>query len=343
VHRNKNQVFQADAVGSMHQLTAPNFNTLHTFRLEWQPGPGGRLDWFAKDHRINSTFSMSGDGLGQDWVHAFSIKGESLNITGAQIPVEPSALILNTGISSTWGFPMNTKPGCTKCFDCNNATCACNFNDGFCNMMKRSKVAMYIDHIRVYQSKNNSAHVGKPHSVGCDPVEYPTKEYIKGNEYRYMRSAPFVFEDKGPLKKKIRIGGGKCKHNSDCGGVDGDNGRRLSTTDKVIRGECIEGEYSQGFFNPTVKGQKCKCFDGFTGPMCLAVDKHDDELGAWELRQNTSLFQNLPKPALPLRLVVSISCFMIFTVLFGCMHVIKNQKELKALQGGQYEKIPVEN
>jgi hypothetical protein len=34
---------------------------------------------------------------------------------------------------------------------------------------------------------------------------------------------------------------------------------------------------------------------------------------------------------------------MIFTVLFGCMHVIKNQKELKALQGGQYEKIPVEN
>jgi len=205
-------------------------------------------------------------------------------------------------------------------------------------MMKRSKVAMQIDHIRVYQSKNNSAHVGKPHTVGCDPVEYPTREYIKGNEYRYMRSAPFVFDDKGPLKKKIRNGGGKCKHNSDCGGENSDTERHPLES---IRGECIEGEFSQGLFNPTVKGQKCKCFDGFTGPMCLAVDKHDDELGAWELRKNTSLFENLPKPALPVGLVASISCFMIFTIFFGFMHVIKNRKELKALPLGQY--VSVEN
>jgi hypothetical protein len=43
VTRSKKQAFQADAIGSIHQLTAAHFNTTHTFRLEWQPGPGGRL------------------------------------------------------------------------------------------------------------------------------------------------------------------------------------------------------------------------------------------------------------------------------------------------------------
>lgn len=338
VHRNKKQVFQADAVGAMHQLTPPNFKTMHTFRIEWQPGPGGRLDWYAKDHRVNSTHSTSGDGHGQDWVHAFSIKGESLNITGAQIPVEPSAVILNTGISSTWGFPFTTAPGCVKCFDCMNTTCACNFHAGFCNMMKSSTVAMYIDHVRVYQSKNHSAHVGIPHTVGCDPVEYPTKAYIKGNEYRYMRAAPFVYDDKGPLEKKIRNGGGKCKLNTDCGGVNTD--KNTGKGGGNIRGECTQGEFSQGLFNPAIQEGRCKCFDGFTGPKCLADDKHDDEMGAWELGKNSALFEYLPKPALPLVLVASVSFSIVCTVLFALGHVVRNQKELKSLQRGQYQKIP---
>lgn len=322
VHRNKNQVFQADAVGAMHQMTPSHFQTLHTFRLEWQPGPGGRLDWFAKDYRVNSTFSMSGDGNGQDWVHAFSIKDESLNLTGAQIPVEPSHLIMNTAISSTWGFPFDVPPGCSKCYDCTNATCACSFNPGFCNMMKESNVAMYIDHVRVYQSKNDTAHVGLPHTVGCDPVEYPTKEYIKGNAYRYMRAAPFGYDDTAPLKKTIKKGGGNCTSSSDCGALLSEGGK--DNADQK-GGVCLKSTYQDGIFSVPVEEGRCKCFDGYTGPYCLAVDKFDDEPGAWEIRKNSHLFKNLPVPTLPPCLVITIAAMLLTTIIFGITN--KKRKE----------------
>jgi len=340
VHRTKKQVFQADAVGAMHQLTPANFHTLHTFRLEWQPGPGGRLDWFAKDHRVNSTFSMSGDGMGQDWVHAFSIKDESLNITGAQIPAEPSYLIMNTGISSTWGFPDSVPDSCAKCYDCNNATCACSFNAGFCNMMKEANVAMYIDYVRLYQSDDDSAHVGQPHSVGCDPVGYPTKEFIKGNEYRYMRGPPFGFDDTAPLEKKVKNGGGKCTANADCGGGVEDTDAHTDTEGQSSgRGECEQGEFSQGFFKGAVKEARCKCYDGYTGPFCLANDNKDDAPGAMELRSNTILFENFPAPTLPIGLIVSFSFMMISMILYGFMHVVRNEREFKALQSS-YTRVP---
>lgn len=333
VHRNKNQVFQADAIGAMHQLTPSHFHTMHTFRLEWQPGPGGRLDWFTKDYRVNSTYSITGDGNGQDWVHAYSIKDASLNLTGAQIPIEPSYLIMNTGISSTWGFPYNVPPGCAKCYDCENVTCACSFHPGFCNMMKQSRVSMYIDYVRVYQTTNHTAHVGHPHSVGCDPLDYPTREYIKGNEYRYMRSPPFVYDDTGPLRKQIKKGGGTCTNNIECGGID----TKSKTTKANSKGQCIQAEYSQGFLNGVLKEGRCQCYDGYTGPYCLTVDKYDDELGAMELRSKTELFRNLPSPALPLELVISVSCLMIGTFVFAFMRVIRSQRELKMMQ---YRKIP---
>jgi hypothetical protein len=84
-------------------------------------------------------------------------------------------------------------------------------------MMKTGKVALKIDAVRVYQSRDDEAHSGQPHSVGCDPPDFPTKEYIKGYEYRYMRNPPFVFEDKHPLRK-IKNGGGVCEIDEHCGG-----------------------------------------------------------------------------------------------------------------------------
>lgn len=84
-------------------------------------------------------------------------------------------------------------------------------------MMKTGKVALKIDSVRVYQSRDDDAHGGKPHSVGCDPVEAPTKEFIKGYEYRYMRNPPFVYDDKHPLRS-LKTGGGVCKVDEDCGG-----------------------------------------------------------------------------------------------------------------------------
>eukprot|EP00957_Ditylum_brightwellii_P146894 11183054-Ditylum_brightwellii.AAC.1 len=100
---------------------------------------------------------------------------------GSQIPNEPSYLILNTGISSTWAFPYDVPEWCSKCYDCDDPNCACSFNPGFCKMMKSGNVAMKIDSIRVYQSKNDTAHPGNKHTVGCDLPEYPTREYIKGH------------------------------------------------------------------------------------------------------------------------------------------------------------------
>jgi len=324
VHRNKKQVFQADAVGAMHQMTQSHFESLHTIRLEWQPGEGGRLDWFLKDHRVNATFSMTGDGLGQDWVHAFGIRGESLgNTTGAQIPIEPSYIIMNTGISSTWGFPYGVPDTCEKCYDCTNTTCACSFNPGFCNMMQNSEVAMKVDFVRVYQTTNHSAHVGQPHSVGCDPEEYPTKEYIKGHEYLYMRSAPFVYDDKFPLKK-IKNGGGKCKASDDCGDEK--------------RGACVEG-VAQGFLNGKSEQKRCKCNDGYTGPHCKAVDKKDDLLGAWELSSNIRLFSHLPRPNFPITLSLSVILLTLLMICVMVVHVIGKKREISAILGGEYQMV----
>lgn len=227
VTRNKNQAFQADAVGAMKQLVPEHFKTPHTFRVEWQPGRGGRLDWFTKSYKKvdenGTVFHMEGDGKGQDWEHSLSIPDFALDeAMGSKIPEEPSYVIFNTAISSTWAFPYDVPEWCPKCYDCDNPKCSCSFNPGFCNMMKTGKVALKIDSVRVYQSKNDDAHDGQPHSLGCDPVDFPTREYIKGYEYRYMRNPPFVYDDKHPLRN-VKNGGGTCVVDEDCGGGGAEN------------------------------------------------------------------------------------------------------------------------
>eukprot|EP00577_Skeletonema_sp_RCC1716_P008204 CAMPEP_0113383092 /NCGR_PEP_ID=MMETSP0013_2-20120614/6181_1 /TAXON_ID=2843 ORGANISM="Skeletonema costatum, Strain 1716" /NCGR_SAMPLE_ID=MMETSP0013_2 /ASSEMBLY_ACC=CAM_ASM_000158 /LENGTH=722 /DNA_ID=CAMNT_0000265623 /DNA_START=304 /DNA_END=2472 /DNA_ORIENTATION=- /assembly_acc=CAM_ASM_000158 len=222
VTRSKKQAFQADAVGAMKQLGPEHFKTPHTFRLEWQPGRGGSLDWFSKSYKKvdenGTVFHMEGDGKGQDWEHSLHIPDFALDeAMGSKIPEEPSYVIFNTAISSTWAFPYNVPDWCPKCYDCYDPKCQCSFNPGFCAMMKTGKVALKIDSVRVYQSRDDDAHSGKPHSVGCDPVEFPTREYIKGFEYRYMRNPPFVYDDKHPLRD-VKTGGGACKVDADCGG-----------------------------------------------------------------------------------------------------------------------------
>merc|ERR1719464_611759 len=223
VTRSKKQAFQADAVGAMHQVVPEHFKTPYTFRVEWQPGRGGRLDWFTKSHKRvdenGTVFHMEGDGKGQDWEHSLYIPDSALdNAMGSKIPEEPSYLIFNTATSSTWGFPYSLPDWCPKdCYDCNNPKCACSFQPGFCNMMKTGKVAFKIDAVRVYQSRHDDAHDGRPHTVGCDPVEFPTKEFIKGYEYKYMNEPPFVYGDTHPLKK-VKNGGGTCKIHDQCGG-----------------------------------------------------------------------------------------------------------------------------
>lgn len=302
VTRNKMQAFQADAVGVMHQLTPSHFRKPHTIRLEWQPGRGGRLDWFVKSYKLNDTDYMEGDGLGDDWLHAFSLKDESLrDLMGSQIPIEPSYLIMNTAVSSTWGFPYDVPEYCQKCYDCLDPRCACSFYPGFCRMLQSRKTAMYIDYIRIYQSKDHSAHVGAPHTLGCDPPEYPTRGWIEGNRYRYIRNPPFSYQDRKPIRD-VRKGGGPCTTDNDCGGdvqsinftyasldtADSSSNRALA---EVIngRGNCVFVQKSS-FLIPSLGKYVCSCRDGFTGPHCLALDHVDEYPSAYKEHKMVSPF-----------------------------------------------------
>lgn len=318
VTRTKKQAFQADAVGALHQLTPAHFNRIHTFRLEWQPGPGGRIDWFSKGHKINATFSMEGNGKGQDWVHAYALRDKSINeLMGSQIPAEPTYLIFNTAVSSTWGFPFDVPDWCEKCYDCNDPKCACAFSPGFCQMLREGDTAMYIDSIRLYQSNDHKAHVGNKHTLGCDPPEYPTKDYIKGHEYRYMRNPPFSFLDKHPLRPTQR-GGGECTSDKDCGAhvqhenlteayLNANSTNGSDTTNTTMgRGKCLERSASQKWFSSAPPSRVCQCNEGFTGPHCMAIHHIDESPSAHDIRMSGSPFQEFE--------VLYLTPFMLFIV-----------------------------
>lgn len=271
----------------MTQLTPLHYTNTHTFRLEWQPGPGGRIDWYTK--------IPTSDGDDNTWIHAYSVKDETLSsLMESQIPAEPSYLIMNVGISSTWGFPFDVPPWCPKCYDCSNSSCACSFYPGFCNMMKKTHVAMYVDNVRVYQSRNDSVHSGLPHTTGCDPLEYPTKEFILGHESRYMRPMPFAKYDNGSLKD-VRNGGGPCESDIDCGGFNATmKGKGKS------RGVCVTNVTSSGFLGLGKQRvlRSCMCNRGYTGPQCLAGDHKEDTVGAYEIRSR-DIFFSVPPPQIP--------------------------------------------
>lgn len=335
VTRTESESFQADAVGVAHQLTAAHFKKLHTFRIEWQPGPGGRIDWYSRAHRINSTLTIEGDGLGQDWLHIYGIKDRSLKeLMGSQIPIEPSYLIFNTAVSSTWGFPFDVPETCKKCYDCDDPKCQCAFSPGFCQMMRETDVAMYIDSVRVYQSRDPSAHVGANHTVGCDPIEYPTKEWIKGHRYQYMRNAPFSFDDKGIPLKKVQTGGGRCKTDDDCGANistanltevdDVDSRRHLESETKSEpvegRGKCVsKAEFSSPLFSVSPGATKvCKCNPGYTGPNCLAQKHVDDSDSAYKEKMKKSIFNEVPRFYMAPSLIFGLVGLLCAAVFFVC-------------------------
>lgn len=318
VTRTKKQAFQADAVGVAHQLTPSHFRKPHTFRLEWQPGRGGRLDWFVKGYRYNETMMITGDGNGQEWVHALALKDKSLSdLMGSQIPIEPSYLIFNVAVSSTWGFPYDSPDWCPKCYDCDDPKCSCSFYPGFCEMIRTGKTAMYIDHVRVYQSSDADAHVGSNHSLGCDPPEYPTAEWIRGHSYRYMRNPPFSYNDLHPIRR-IQRGGGSCNSDADCG---------------VSRGQCTSSlTTSPGYFSSIrTVGPVCKCRPGYTGPHCLALDHEDDAPSAYKIKTQYSPFDRIPTLAIPNFMKVSI--LALFCSLVVLLFVRMQEKRMRSFGG----------
>ena len=227
---------------------------------------------------------------------------------GSQIPNEPSYLIMNLAISSTWGFPYDTPEWCKKCFDCDDPECQCAFHPGFCKQMKAGEVAMFIDSMRVYQSNDPSAHVGNNHTLGCDPPEYPTKEWIQGHSYRYMRNPPFSFEDKLPLRR-VQTGGGFCTEDAECGGnINNENLTETFSQTQTVernlkkekteqeptgRGACVPRQDFGGMFSSKESSMVCKCHAGYTGPHCLGQAHFDEWPSAQAIRYGASPFSRI--------------------------------------------------
>ncbi|CAM9973170.1 unnamed protein product, partial [Scytosiphon promiscuus] len=179
--------YLADAVSGNHILTATHFEDLHTFRLDWQPGgwgPDGEekgyIRWYLDDEPL---YGIDDNTLG--------------TMHGAQIPLEPMYLLLNTAISSTWGFP-DCGYGCAcDCFDASDPKCQCAVDPGFADTFPAEYV---VDYVRVYQAHNDSSH-----TLGCDTEAYPTRDFIKANHERYKSP------DDDHVMLPVRHGGGSCR------------------------------------------------------------------------------------------------------------------------------------
>lgn len=150
---------------------------------QWQPGEDGYVHWY-------------GDGE-----FRFGIEQAGLDPYKTKIPTEPSYVIINTAISTSWGFP-SAPIGCTE-YDCKTETGRCGFSPGFC---KTLPAEFKIAHVRVYQNKNDSNMY-----VGCNPRSHPTKRYIAAHPEKY--TLPGAAH---PLKEVV-AGGGRCTGHKDCG------------------------------------------------------------------------------------------------------------------------------
>ena len=205
---------------------------------------------------------------------------------------------------------------------------------------------MLIDHVRVYQSSNDDAHPGNPHTLGCDPPEYPTKEYIKGYSERYIRDKPFATDTEGPIIYDIVRGGGECEVNSDCGSEastgsqeeeeeeeesfikdGGDSGRG--------RGACVPTNLVTSIFrrSATMLAGTCRCNRGFTGPMCLAVDHVDESPSAYDIKTSPDLGMGMKFPLLPRFMLLS-AAILVSIVLIALVTKVSDRRRVRSLGGG---------
>jgi len=221
--KKKSKTYQSDAISANTRIDESFYNSQKKYRLEWDPPTEGKADGYLKWY-VNGEF-------------LFGIKGENLNITGSSIPNEPMYLLMNTAVSSTWGFPIPCPEGCDcSCYECGNPDCDCSLPVGYCDMFPAN---FEIDYVRVWQA------VDEPkHQLGCSTKDRPTELFIKGYKKRYMTD-----DDKDPLKP-LQTGGAACVKHTECGGPN--------------RGACSASGV-------------CVCNDGFSGSACLSHFGFDDD------------------------------------------------------------------
>lgn len=270
-HRSQKQSYQYDAIGSLGQLTPDHFKNFHLYRLEWDPNPKtGYLRWYLDNEFM------------------FGIEASSLSKYGGIIPQEPSYIIINTAISTSWGFP-NLPTGCPSTYDCKDPKSICGFHSGFCPTLPAE---FLIDYVRVYQKEGEdntgSGNSTSYQSIGCNPKAFPTKRFIQAHANRYKDD---------PYKKKIlediKIGGGKCKSNNNCG----------------RESKCIRG--------------KCQCVSPWVGPHCL-VPHSGNPFPDWD-EEETTLFKNFSKPFFSFPFL-SLLLFLLVVFVSIIIYVVYNRK-----------------
>mmetsp|Transcript_14243 Transcript_14243/g.17870 ORF Transcript_14243/g.17870 Transcript_14243/m.17870 type:complete len:453 (-) Transcript_14243:1804-3162(-) len=125
--RTLKQSYRADSISAITNVETDLFDNFHKYGLEWVTGDEGYLRWYLDDKLL------------------FSVDASALAVTGAQIPREPSYIILNTAVSSAWGFPLPCPEGCDcSCFDCKDAACTCGLPVGFCEMLPAHFLIDYV-------------------------------------------------------------------------------------------------------------------------------------------------------------------------------------------------------
>lgn len=166
--------YWSDAVSFNHQLNEKHFNQKFRYRVEWElPNAkhDGYMRWF-----INDKFVLDIDGSG--------IVDAGF---GASVSTEPMYILLNTAVSTQWGFPPTPSwcPG--KNYDCNSIkyTDTCGFHPKFCNMTtnKSDPPEYKVNWVRVWQNPQDDAQ-----KVGCSTPERPTKKFIEANQGLYKTS-----------------------------------------------------------------------------------------------------------------------------------------------------------
>ena len=283
VRRSKAESYQCDSISAMSSLNDSHWRKMHKYRMEWEPGENGFLRWYIDDE------------------FQFGIEQSSLTAAmETQVPEEPSYLIFNTAVSTSWGFP-EPPPGCVK-YDCKVADGRCGMNPGFCHSLP---AAFLIDNVRVYQYKpgSNSSQKydeGAPsfkHTVGCNPPQYPTKKYIIANKDKYTNP-----KDAAPLKKVV-TGTGRC----------GNRRNTFPDAHDGVLNECGEGQCIRG---------ECVCNDGWQGPRCL-VPTYKNDFPDWDREEYW--IPPLQRPVLPIALTAS---FLMLSIVFlvGVACVVKVRK-----------------
>mmetsp|Transcript_6400 Transcript_6400/g.14608 ORF Transcript_6400/g.14608 Transcript_6400/m.14608 type:complete len:325 (-) Transcript_6400:32-1006(-) len=215
IGRSAKEAYQCDAIGAMMAINQSFWRGMHTFRMEWQPGDTGYIHWY-----VDNEFR-------------FGIEAQGLQKYKTRIPEEPSYLILNTAISTSWGFPAPPL-GCDE-YDCKSAEGRCGFNAGFCDSLPAE---FKVGHVRVYQNKKDP----KMH-LGCNPKSHPTRRFIAAHPERYMLAT-----DLQPLKA-VSKGGGACKSDKDCGETSGSCGvlRRCQCSSDWTGPRCLVPAYRNDF------------------------------------------------------------------------------------------------